>query len=814
MDAVNQDPQTAGSTNPTTEEQHECDSRSYWEKWIKAAKKGADKHWQDAKAAWREYKNEERRAEGANAVDNQAPLCYPIYWSSCKTLEPAYYCRTPKITTRRKFGIGDNISVLASTLYERRANYLTESSDFDVVLMDAVKDLIHADKTTTQVIYEADLVDVEDNQPLSMLPPPEAPQEASEDMLMIRDPNPEPQYLLPDGTVHEGEVKQNPDGSYFAPGVKQVAQNQRVYLAPVCFDEVIHTPEAKNQSEIKDIAFYFCMSKYDALRRFSGISADQITWKKKTEQDKEVSLSMPGDYLEGWEIYCSRTKKTYWYSEQYQVDFLDQKPDQYKLKKFFPCPPFIINSKPNKSMYPTPAFQQLAPAITQLHSLYQKVFNLITAIRRRALVDDSEPALLNALNDLDSNEYIGCKNLASILEKGGIANMVLFIPVQELVQALGEIQDIKNEFKNDFNEFFGVPDILRGVSDPIETAEAQGIKTSAAHDRFKFVKKQVGQLARDSIEMMVDLATELFEPQTLADIDGMMFLTQEQQALYPEACALLKNDDQRLIRLEIDTDSMAFIDQGMRAQQMNAVAQTVINGLKESANMLQIDPEFAKAAMQTVLATLENLELGKDFVDTVKGAVNTLMQSKMTAQPPPPPPDYEGLKVKLADQQQQIDASLKSRELDQRQTQMDRDEMDREFQRQVEEIRLGFEARNTALEEKLEQFNEIIQTQTNSIEAFKAQMNAAESAAEERRLAQEAEMQALKETTIPAEPVPAPPPVIVQAPPVTIHNYPAPTPNPTPSTKITNMTKDPITGNTRAVTTEIPLVPPPTGSIG
>jgi len=809
LDAVN-------NQESLQEERQEHDTIGYWLKWIKAAKKAADRHWQDSKAAWNEYKNESKRSNTSDSTDTMVGLVYPIYWSSCKTIEPAYYSRTPKLSTRRRFGISDDISNLGSLIIERIGEWCVENCEFDSTLMESVKDFIHADKATLQAVFEADLIDVADNQPLTMLPPampdpmammaPEQVNSVSAD-LMIPDNNPQPQYAMADGTPHDGEVLQNPDGSYYAPMTRQEARNPRIYLAPVCYDEILHTPDAKSEAEIKDKAYYFSMTKDEALERFTQLQGQSVSWKKKTGDGEDKSMSMPGEYLEGWEIWCSKAKKVYWVSEQYSQEFLDVKEDPYRLRKFFPSPSFIIGSKPNKSMYPTNAYQHLAPTLMQLHQAYQKVFNLIQAIRRRALVDNSEPELIEALNSLSDLEFVGCKNLQSIVEKGGISNVIYYLPVQELVQAIGELNDLEERFKNNFSEWFGVPDILRGVSDPIETAEAQGIKSGAAQDRFKYQKKQVGQLARDAIEMMVDMVLGLFDVPKIMDIVGYSFMTDKQKTDFPIALALVQNDEERLIRIEIDTDSMAFIDQTIRQNHRNVAVQTVINGLKEVSGMLQIDPDFARAALKTVLASLDGMEGGKEFADDVKGAVEALMNSKQTAQLPPPPPDYEGMKIQLQDQQAQMANQLKSRQLDQQEWQMQLDEKDRDFQRQVEEVRVGFEARNVALEEKLEQFNEIIQAQTLSIESFKAQMNAQESAAEESRLAQEAQIMALKETTAPAEPQIAPPPVIVQAPPVTIHNYPAPNSTQGPMTKITNIKRDPLTGDSQAVTTEVPITP-------
>ncbi|CAB4203016.1 hypothetical protein UFOVP1365_8 [uncultured Caudovirales phage] len=621
------------------------DTVEYWFRWLRASKKAARQHWEESCKAWAEYENRQSLpASQGSRSETDVGRVYPIYWASCKTMEPAYYSRIPKITTEKEFDINDDVANTMCLIIERLGKNLVSGSNFDHVFATTVQDYIHADKATTQIVYEAQF-----EKKLTTV------NVTTQDGVTFIDDKGEPV---------EDEIKQDPQtGAYFAEREQEVAipETQKIYLSPCCYDEILHTPEAKIESEIKDKAYHFCMTQEEAEQRFLGEDGKPlpVMWKegraggsdesgKSVDEIEDKTLPL-GRYVEGWEIYCKKTKSVYWVSEQYKDGFLDKKEDPYGFRNFFPSPAFVIGSKPSKSLYPTPAFIHLLPTLKQLHSSYSKVFELIRGTRRRAIINGANPDLILALNSLESGEFISAKDLQNLLGPGGkLADLIFFVPVQEFVAAIGELVSLEATFDEHFSQWFGVPDILRGIGDPVETAAAQQIKQGAAHDRFKLAKKQIAQLARDSIEMMVDLALAVYDDNKIARICGYQYMKPEEQQMFPQALAALRNDEERVIRVDIETDSLAFIDQTMRQQQRNLVSQTITMGLREIANLSQTNPEFVPTAMRVLLASIDGMEGGKEFESEVKQAVQELM-NKITAPQPevPPPPDYEAMKMEV-----------------------------------------------------------------------------------------------------------------------------------------------------------------------
>ena len=685
----------------------------YWLRWLQAAKRSSETHRNESKAAWAEYKN--RALREADGVGKSTRL-YPIYHSSCKVLEPALYALTPELLARRRFGANDDIARLASTIEEDLGEYLVDKFDFDGAMMGAVSDFIHADKATLQLIYKTELKDIPIKIPLS--------QGEGES------------FIGPDGMPFDGEVFSDETG-FYGQTIKQKAVNQEIYVSPIRYEDILHTPEAKTQSEIVDIAYKFSMRREEAELRFKD-KLTNVSWITKKNDD---GADIPGEFLEGYEIYCKASKKCYWITEQKNDDFLDVKDDPYGLEGFFPSPDFIIGSKPDDSLYPTPLYQQCKPILDQLHMMVGRVFRLITSVRRRALVDGANDDLINALNNLEGQEFIACENFRLILEKGGVANLVQYIEVQDLVNAIRELVELEETFKNWFFEWFGVPDILRGSSEPIETAKAQEIKQQAANDRFKYMKKQVAQLARDSIRMMVDLALKVFDDEKMMAVCGYQYKTPEQQAIFPQALELLRNDHERCIRLDIDSNTLTFYDRELKKQQNVELVTTVTQGLEKVSGMLQNGgPPYANVGLKLLMGALDALEGGEEYMEEVKQSIEALIASnEQQSQEPPPPSDKQ---IQAQVDQQKIEAQERMNTVE---FQFKMQELQLTQAAKMEELRLtGIQL---GVETQLAQMDTQLKALQTQIDQYRVVNEAKEKIIEEMRLGQEKRDSDVKEAT-------------------------------------------------------------------
>lgn len=731
----------AGQAQDSEATKDKRDDVLYWVKWIKAARenKYAKEHRLNAREAWDEY--EKRGAPSVSEGEARYKRNYPVWWSSSKTVEAAYFGRMPKSGAKRREGVEDAPALLAATLAKRLGEHALEISDFETAMGKSTQELIQADKATMQLCYDADKVKTRQN-------------------------------LTQDMAIPEGVEIQQDEAGYFYETEEVIEDTQEIYLKAVMYDEILHTPEAKSWHDITEIGYKFCLSKEAALKRFPDLEGRDVQWKlgkyagSEDDESGESETETTEKYVEGWEIYCKETKQVYWVAPScYPHGLLDIKPDEWELRGFFPSPKFVIGSCPAKHLYPTPPFVHLSSTIKQLHVLYARIFDLIDGIKRRALVDGSCPELLRAFDELENQEFITVENLGGLVEKaGGVANLVWYLPVQELVQAIAELKELDAFFNEKFDLHFGIPDILRGVSDPLTTASAEQIASGAAHDRFRWIKAQLTKLGSDALEMMVDLMLKVYSPQKIARICRVQYMSPQEQALFPEALAILQNDQERLIRVQIETDSMSFQNEQLENKNRNAVVQTVVGGLKEISGMLANgQPQFAAVAMHGTLHALDGLSGGGEFIEEIKSYSSQLIDQAMNPPEQEPPPDYEMMKlqveqskVDLKAQEQQFQLEVKGRELEQKDI-----KMQLEAQKQASEAELA--AYKIQTDEKINQLFATIEGLRLKLDERKVDISEAEMVLEETRLAKEADESEVEEVSRAAQ---------SQAPSVTIINAP------------------------------------------
>lgn len=689
--------------------ENEKNTFEYWNRWIKAAEKAANTHWQDSEAAWDEYEDKDRGANKDSTI-NAVESGSRIYWSSCKVIEPALYSKTPKVVTEREFGSNDLPALAACRIAEGLGKHHSgtsrvTNSRFDECMQSAVQEFMHADKAAVQIIYEKD-------------------------------------------TDAEGGV---------------VEASQRIYPVSLSYNKTLHSPEAANQYDITEKAIYFFLSKTAAIKRFGEEKCKKIKWKSragsKSSTDEQTDTEdYLGHFVEGWECYDLENRMVRWYSDQCD-EFLDEREDPDRYYDFWPTTDYIIGSKPRNSLFPTPVHTQLRPLLGQLHLLSERIYDLVDAIRPRALVDGDE-GVVRALDSLDSSMFVACKDLQGIVEKGGLKNMVLFVPVRELVEALNTSIAIQQQFKVEFNESFGTPDVIRGITDPLEAEGTNQQNLTAVHDRFRNVKKQIATLASQALCKMIEISVQVYSPDKIARICGRDFWPDSLKPAFMDGLMLLKDPEQNVIRIDIDTDSLTFKDQRKEREEQRFVSDLITSGLQNIAGMLNVSPQAASISLKLLIDTLEKTVEGKYLTDEVKQAVNAFLQAAQ--QPKPPPPDYEMQKIEIEKARLQLDAQkgqssdqIKVMGLEQKSVKTELDSVRLQLETVLEQNKQQFEARaearrlmqedariqieaqKFALEQVVQTFMMKIEAMTLEIKKMQAQVQTTETFMEEMRLAKE-----------------------------------------------------------------------------
>lgn len=601
----------------------------YWISWIEAAKEAAKPSLNLADQAWKEYSKGKPKVDAKGLESVGTNDRFPLYWSSVKTIQPALYARTPIPVVEKAFdSLEDPIARLASVLAERFAKYLIRACPFDRVLKAARDEYIHSAKTTFRVFFESDI-----KEERTYFTPNEENDETGAPAVRFKDE--QGNYAAPDTELTEDE-----DGRFYT--TTEDLRSVKVTLVPLHRRDVIHTPNARHHEEIDAIAYRSRMKKKQVETRFGKDVADKLTF-TALEDDKEDKgerkKGIPDQFATIWEIWDDTEKKTLWVCEDYSECLLDEREDPYELEGFFPSPAFMLGTTNSDDLYATSDYAQLEPLIAPIHGMLRRLRRLLIAVKRRGIYDGSHPDLDVLNSDTDEADFIKVRNFKQLIGDGGLEKIIQYFPVQELVEATAQLVEMIQVFKNEFNEIWGISDIVRGTSDARETAAAQQLKGNYFSHRLSETQREMQRLCRDGLQLMIDLALKKFPEQKLMSCMGYQYLKPEEQQIFPHALQLLKSDSERLIRIAIETDSTITMNQNAEIEQRNYLVKTLLEGIAAIANTEQQNNRFVPVVMESILFAIRGVRDGKQIEESLRTGMQQAMQPQQQG------PDPEAMKA-------------------------------------------------------------------------------------------------------------------------------------------------------------------------
>lgn len=640
----------------------------FWKARLEAFDNMAKPWHSDVDEAYDEYMNQSGAAVAGRAQSSSnrsSGTHYPIFWSAVRTIQPAFYSRTPVIVTEKSFKeMRDPVARLAAVMLERLGKYAVRTSAFDRAMIAAVTQFIMSEKTTLRVIFEAGFKQEETR---SYLSPVMMPYEGADNQMMISTA-----YVDDDGAEFEGEPDQDEQGRYFSSGLQEVVDYMRCDTEVPHYKDMRHTPNARHWGEIDWISFDSQLTRTEFEETFGEEVAREVTFSSqadhKDKHRKREVKGLPDQFAVVTEIWDKRKKRIYYLTPGYG-QWLTHKnnpkgEDPYKLRCFFPVAPFLLGTIGPNDLFSSPAYVQLKDFIDQVHAAFDRLRRLILAMKKTGVYDASKPGLSEINSSTSEGQFIGVEDLGSLLgPNGDLDRVIKFFPTDQIAKGVVDLKTAIVDFENKFYDLWGIPDIYRGITDPNETLGAQQMKGKHMSVRFSQLQREVQRLARDTIEIMCDMYLAMCPNAQLAEYVGYQFMTPEEQQLFPQALQLLKDDTERTIRVEIETDSTITQNINADIEQKNYLAKTLMDGFAAVATASQQNPMFGIAAMQVVALVVRGLEKGKEIEDVFEQLIQSMQQQAQQPAPPDPKLQIEQMKQQGKMQELQMHGQLKQQEL-------------------------------------------------------------------------------------------------------------------------------------------------------
>ena len=296
-----------------------------------------------------------------------------------------------------------------------------------------------------------------------------------------------------------------------------------------------------------------------------------------------------------------KEKRILYISPEIKDEFLRVDEDVLKIEGFYPFAKPVFATLANKGLIPVPDYSEIKCLLDELDGINARMKLTMQAIKVTGAYDGSFPELANLLQK--DVTLIRVDDFQKIREKGGIEGFVGFMPIEQYITALQALAERRAQLISAIYEITGVSDIMRGNSDPNETATAVTKKTNFGTLRNQDRQNDFERFLTDILKIKAEIICEMFTPELLAEYAD----PQTPFEVVEAAIALLKQDKIRNLVLGIETDT-SFNQSEEAENTLNAV-KTIHEMITSAFGVISAQPALLglyKQMIESVVVTLPN----------------------------------------------------------------------------------------------------------------------------------------------------------------------------------------------------------------
>ena len=665
---------------PTEPENQEgVDLVTTWIDEINLSERELQPWWKAGDIIVRRFKNENRARGGGRPSVGYERRRFAILWSNVSTLQPAIYAKQPKPMVDRRYRDEDPVGKVASEVLERALGFSLDQYDFDGRVKLCVLDYLLPGRGQVWVRY----------------------------IPHMKKLNPGQDYELGEGEQDDdeneaGEVEgRGPDDSPMHEGME--GEREEVVYEEVQCDHVSWkdwlTNPAREWAEVRWVARRVYMTRAELAERFGKEMAKNVpitttSTGTDTASDAQKQSSQTGEVYEIWD---KPSKTAYWVCKGYTGGVLDKREDPLGLTNFFPCPPPLNATTANDSTIPVADYVQYQDQAEELDELTARIGKLQDALRMVGVyAGEANRELQLVFSPGNENKLIPIDTFDLWKEKGGVRGLIEWVPVDMVIQVLKGCYEARSQVLNDIYQITGLSDIIRGESNPNETATAQRLKGQWGSLRVRDRQRDLQRFCRDAIRLKAEIIAEHFSIDTLKAMTNVKLLTAaekqqieqimpliqqaEQQGLpvppglapppemlelmsqptWDEVQALLRNDALRSFRIDVETDSTVEPDENAAKMAFTEFTGAVVSLMSAAAGIVPTAPYTAPLFAEILKQGARTFNVSRSMEDVIDKVFEQAEAAPPVQPQGPPPPDdtavqVEQMKSQTAQMQAQIE---------------------------------------------------------------------------------------------------------------------------------------------------------------
>ena len=611
---------------------------------------------------WREYSRRVYKIYEAGELAERDSIddgsrSFNILWSNTETLLPAVYNSAPQPDVRRRFRDDDMVGKAVAKVLERGLSYTIDVEEFYDVLEDAVLDVLLPGRGLARVKYEPTFV----------------PQ------MMPAEPGAEPKPMMQPGA--DGKPQPMMEKAY-----------ERCMPEHVQWDDFIRGP-GKRWKQVPWIAFRHEFMRDKSVKMFGEEMTQRISFSvmPKEMENKKDEEKVAFASAEVFEVWDKETMRVFFIAPSCTQCVLRMDDDPMELEGFWPIPRPMYSIKNSRSLIPRPIYRMYARKAEQLELISRRIDACVRICKLRG-VYDATLAELEKLLDAEHADMIGVVNASKYYQMGGFEKAIWIMPVDKIAAVLAQLYTAESQCKQTIYEITGISDVIRGATNPTETASAQKLKAQFGGLRLKTLQREVRRFGRDLMRLMADVMASKYDAETFAAITGLKFPTgeekamaqqqlqqmqaqQQQQAMqaqmmgapppepapmdpklqqtanavsWDEIIDVMRSDRLRCTKIDVETDSTIAETLDSDMQDLQQVLMALVGFIGPALPLVQQGVLTMDALKAVCLQIVRRARMGSAVEDAIEA-----MQAPAPPQPQAPPPDPMAAMKPIVDQMMQ-----------------------------------------------------------------------------------------------------------------------------------------------------------------
>ena len=388
------------------------------------------------------------------------------------------------------------------------------------------------------------------------------------------------------------------------------------------------------------LAFRTYLDKAEATERFGEKKADKLSYKHQTPidgtgigQTDTDETDTENQKAEIWEIWKKNGREVHWYSKSLD-EILDKKDDPLELEGFWPCPMPMMANITTMLLQPRSDFVIAQDLYNEIDELTSRIRVITRAVKVVGVYDKNADASVGRmLQEGQENELIPVDNWAMFAEKGGLAGVIDWFPVQEVVETLKTLRSVLSETVGQLYQLTGMNDIMSGGNTEQYTGEGtQQLKAKFGSIRVQALQDEFARFASDLEALKAQVIAKHFDAATIVEQSNAEFLPDGDKDKIGPALQLMKSDDSKW-RIQIRPESIAMIDYAQLKSERTEFLTAMATFLQSSQAVIKQVPNSTPILLEMLKWGMAGFK-GANYLEGIMDrAIDEAMKAVQNPQP-------------------------------------------------------------------------------------------------------------------------------------------------------------------------------------